>query len=88
MQVIEFMSIWHLIILVGLILTAILAIESRSIVYCVISLAIMSVLLGVLFILLDAPYVGVFQIAVYAGAITILMLATISLVSQEEREVK
>jgi NADH:ubiquinone oxidoreductase subunit 6 (subunit J) len=48
----------------------------------------MSVLLGVLFILLDAPYVGVFQIAVYAGAITILMLATISLISQEEREVK
>lgn len=48
----------------------------------------MSVLLGILFIFLDAPYVGVFQIAVYAGAITILMLATISLISQEEREVK
>jgi NADH-quinone oxidoreductase subunit J len=88
MQVIGFMGIIQLIILVGLIVTSILAIESRSIVYCVISLAIMSVLLGALFFLLDAPYVGVFQIAVYAGAITILMLATISLISQEEREVK
>jgi NADH-quinone oxidoreductase subunit J len=85
---IAFMNFWHLVILVGLVITAILAIESRSLVYCVISLAIMSVLLGVLFIFLDAPYVGVFQIAVYAGAVTILMLATISLISQEEREVK
>ncbi|MFX1520777.1 MAG: NADH-quinone oxidoreductase subunit J [Promethearchaeota archaeon] len=88
MQVIEFSAMYHLVILVFLIVTAILAIESRSLVYCVISLAIMSVLLGALFIFLNAPYVGVFQIAVYAGAITILMLATISLISQEEREVK
>ena len=41
---------------------------------------------------LDAPTTwtsfSMIQIAVYAGAITILMLATISLISQEEREVK
>jgi len=84
MQIIEFSAMYHLSILVILVVFAILAIEARSLVYCAISLAIMSVALGALFILLGAPYVGVFQIAVYAGAITIILLATISLVAPQE----
>ena len=63
---------------------ALLALESTEIVYGAIALA--GSLLGVaaLFFLLNAPYVGVFQITVYVGAVAVLILFTVMLVSQEK----
>jgi len=64
--------------------SAIVALESKEIIYGAIGLA--GSLLGVamLFFLLDAPYVAVFQIAVYIGAVAVLILFTVMLVRQEK----
>lgn len=63
---------------------AILALESTEIVYGAIALS--GSLLGVaaFFFLLNAPYVGVFQITVYVGAVAVLILFTVMLVRQEK----
>jgi NADH:ubiquinone oxidoreductase subunit 6 (subunit J) len=65
------------------VVSAIVALEAKEIIYGAIGLA--GSLLGVamLFFLLDAPYVAVFQIAVYIGAVAVLILFTVMLVRQE-----
>ena len=85
MSIIEISAIYNLIALILLVILAILAIESRSLVYCVISFALMSLDLGILFILLGAPFVGLLTIAIYAGAVTVLILAIIGIVPPQER---
>ncbi|MBI3858625.1 MAG: NADH-quinone oxidoreductase subunit J [Thaumarchaeota archaeon] len=63
---------------------AIVALEAEEIVYGAIGLA--GSLFGVasLFFLLDAPYVAVFQVTVYVGAVAVLILFTVMLVRQEK----
>lgn len=74
-------------ILIGVVAFALLAIEVRNLTHSIILLAIMSVLLGMAFWLLFAPYPAVFQLSVYAGAVTVLLLAALSLTSRKEEEV-
>jgi NADH:ubiquinone oxidoreductase subunit 6 (subunit J) len=62
---------------------AVLALEAREIVYGAVALAASLFGVASLFFLLDAPYVAVFQIAVYVGAIAVLILFTVMLVRQE-----
>ncbi|MEE9585482.1 MAG: NADH-quinone oxidoreductase subunit J [Nitrososphaerales archaeon] len=64
--------------------TAILALESKEIVYGAISLAIMLMSIAGFFILLDAPFVAMFQIIVYVGAVAVLILFTVMLVRREK----
>jgi NADH:ubiquinone oxidoreductase subunit 6 (subunit J) len=63
---------------------AIVALEADEIVYGAMGLA--GSLLGVatLFFLLNAPYVAVFQVTVYVGAVAVLILFTVMLVRQEK----
>jgi len=63
---------------------AIVALEADEIVYGAIGLAGSLFGVAALFFLLDAPYVAVFQIAVYIGAIAVLILFTVMLVRQEK----
>ncbi len=65
------------------IVSAIAALEMRSLVYG--GLALMGTLGGIagFFILLDSPFVALFQIAVYVGSIAVLILFTIMLVKRE-----
>lgn len=62
---------------------AIFALEAKELVYGAVGLA--GSLFGVasLFFLLNAPYVAVFQIAVYIGAVAVLILFTVMLVRQD-----
>ena len=64
--------------------SAVVALEAKEIIYGAMGLA--GSLLGVatLFFLLNAPYVAVFQIAVYVGAVAVLILSTVMLVRQEK----
>ncbi len=63
--------------------TAIAALEMRSLIYG--SIALMGSLGGVagFFLLLDSPFVAMFQIAVYVGSIAVLILFTVMLVKRE-----
>ncbi|MFP6585797.1 MAG: NADH-quinone oxidoreductase subunit J [Candidatus Nitrosopelagicus sp.] len=65
------------------IVSAIAALEMRSLVYA--GLALMGTLGGIagFFLLLDSPFVALFQIAVYVGSIAVLILFTIMLVKRE-----
>ena len=64
--------------------SAIVALEADEIIYGAIGLAGSLFGVAMLFFLLDAPYVAVFQIAVYIGAIAVLILFTVMLVRQEK----
>lgn len=63
--------------------SAIAALEVRSLIYG--SIALMVSLAGVagFFLLLDAPFVAMFQISVYVGSIAVLILFTVMLVRRE-----
>ncbi|MDG7007587.1 MAG: NADH-quinone oxidoreductase subunit J [Nitrososphaerota archaeon] len=64
--------------------SAIVALEAEEIIYGAIGLAGSLFGVATLFFLLDAPYVAVFQIAVYIGAVAVLILFTVMLVRQEK----
>ncbi len=63
--------------------SAIAALELRSLIYG--AIALMGTLGGIagLFLLLDSPFVAMFQIAVYVGSIAVLILFTVMLVRRE-----
>ena len=61
---------------------AILALEAREIVYGAVALAVNFFGVAAFFFLLDAPFVAVFQIVVYIGAVAVLILFTVMLVRQ------
>jgi NADH:ubiquinone oxidoreductase subunit 6 (subunit J) len=64
--------------------TAIFALESKEIVYGAVSLAIMLLSMAGFFILLDAPFVAMFQVIVYVGAVAVLIIFTVMLVREEK----
>jgi NADH:ubiquinone oxidoreductase subunit 6 (subunit J) len=64
--------------------SAIVALEAEEIIYGAIGLAGSLFGVATLFFLLNAPYVAVFQIAVYIGAVAVLILFTVMLVHQEK----
>jgi NADH:ubiquinone oxidoreductase subunit 6 (subunit J) len=63
--------------------SAIVALEIRSLIYG--SIALMITLSGIagFFLLLDAPFVAMFQLSVYVGSIAVLILFTVMLVRRD-----
>jgi NADH:ubiquinone oxidoreductase subunit 6 (subunit J) len=60
--------------------SAIVSLESREILYGGIALAISLLGIAGFFIILDAPFVAMFQISVYVGAVAVLIIFTVMLV--------
>src|SRR5919205_1501811 len=60
--------------------SAIVALESRELIYGAIALAISMLGIAGFFILLDSPFVAMFQITVYVGAVAVLVIFTVMLV--------
>jgi NADH:ubiquinone oxidoreductase subunit 6 (subunit J) len=60
--------------------SAIISLESRELIYGAIALAISMMGIAGFFILLDSPFVAMFQIAVYVGAVAVLVIFTVMLV--------
>lgn len=77
-------------LLILLLIFAVLAILLRDLLKSAISLAVASLLLGIVFFRMNAPYAGVFEISVVAGLITVLFVLTIALTKagDEVREAK
>jgi len=76
----------HLVLLATVVVMAILTVEAEELLYSALGLLGMSVALGVLYWLLFAPYVAVFQLAVYAGAVVVLFVSVIMLTRRERNE--
>lgn len=68
------------------VVAAILSLEARDLVYGAVSLGVSFLGVAGLFILLDASYVAAFQIAVYIGAVVVLILFTVMLVGPVKGE--
>jgi NADH-quinone oxidoreductase subunit J len=66
-------------LLIGMVLFAVLAILLKDVLRSAIALAVASLLLGIVFFRMGAPYAGVFEISVVAGLITVLFILTIAL---------
>ena len=60
--------------------SAIVALETRELVYGAIGLAICMMGIAGFFLLLDSPFVAMFQITVYVGAVAVLVIFTVMLV--------
>jgi NADH:ubiquinone oxidoreductase subunit 6 (subunit J) len=60
--------------------SAIVALESRELIYGAIALAISMLGIAGFFLLLDSPFVAMFQITVYVGAVAVLVIFTVMLV--------
>lgn len=71
-------------LLIGLVLFSVLAIVLRDLLKAAISLGVASLLLGIVFFRMGAPYAGVFEISVVAGLITVLFIMTIALTNKAE----
>lgn len=59
---------------------AIIALEVKELIYGAIALAISMLGIAGFFLLLDAPFVAMFQIAVYVGAVAVLIIFAVMLV--------
>ncbi len=59
---------------------AIISLETRELIYGAIGLAVSMLGIAGFFLLLDAPFVAMFQIAVYVGAVAVLIIFTVMLV--------
>jgi NADH:ubiquinone oxidoreductase subunit 6 (chain J) len=64
--------------------TSILALESKELIYGAIALAISLLGIAGFFLLLDSPFVAMFQITVYVGAVAVLVIFTVMLVRTQD----
>ena len=71
-------------LLIGLVIFSVLAILLKDLLKSAISLALASLVLGIIFFRMGAPYAGVFEISVVAGLITVLFILTIALTKSGE----
>ena len=60
--------------------SAIISLESHELIYGAIALAVSMLGIAGFFILLDSPFVAMFQITVYVGAVAVLVIFTVMLV--------
>jgi NADH-quinone oxidoreductase subunit J len=63
---------------------AIFTIELKNLIYAVLSFSAMCITIGAIYWLLNAPYVALFQVLIYAGAIVTLFLAALTLTRLKE----
>lgn len=63
---------------------ALLTVELKDLLYASICLCGTCIAIGASFWLLNAPYVSVFQLLVYAGGVIVLFIAAVMLTKREE----
>jgi NADH-quinone oxidoreductase subunit J len=73
----------QILLLIGLVVFAVLAVLLRDLLKAAISLAVASIFLAIIFFRMNATYAGVFEISVVAGLITVLFISTIALTKGE-----
>ena len=63
---------------------AVLTVEVKDLLHAVICLCGMGISIGILFGILNAPYVMVFQLLIYAGAAVVLFISVVMLTRRKE----
>lgn len=67
---------WEIVLIFLTLLTAIFAVESKNLVRCIIAFSAMSVFVAIIYYLMGASYASVFQLLIYAGAVSVLLAVT------------
>ncbi|MEM0328935.1 MAG: NADH-quinone oxidoreductase subunit J [Nitrososphaerota archaeon] len=70
-------AVLHIAMIALTLVFAIMAAELKDMMKAVLAFMCANITMAAIFYLLGAPYLSVFQLLVYAGAVTILLLATI-----------
>ena len=78
-------EILQLVVLILMLVFFVLAIEYRRLVFAIISFAVANGFLSLLFFVLGAPYVAVFNFSVFSGAVAILFLAVLNMEPPDEQ---
>jgi NADH-quinone oxidoreductase subunit J len=68
-----------LVLLTIVIVSALLSVSSKNIVYAVVFLLCTNISLGIVYYMMGAPTVALFQFAIFAGAIVVFFVITIML---------
>ena len=66
------------------IIFAVICIEIKDLLKVILTFMILNILISIVFYLIGAPYVAVFQLSVYAVGITVLLLAFMHTARREE----
>lgn len=74
----------QLILMILILALALLTIESKNLIYSVLCFCGMCISIGALYWLMDAPYVAVMQLLIYAGAVVAIFLAALTLTRMKE----
>lgn len=77
-------EIIQIILMAATVVLALLAIEAKTMLHAVIFFCGMCISIGGIFWLLYAPYVAVFQVLIYAGAVVAIFLAAVMLTTRKE----
>jgi NADH-quinone oxidoreductase subunit J len=72
-------------LIVAVVVLAALTVELRNLMHAVICLGGMCIMMGILFGILNAPYVMVFQLLIYAGAVMVFFLSVIMLTERGKK---
>ena len=78
--------ILQILLMISTILLALLTVELKNLLKASLSLCGTCIAMGALFWLLNAPYVAVFQLLIYAGAVVVLFLAVVMLTTKDEEQ--
>jgi len=69
--------LWDLALIFLALLAAILAVEAKDLVRSIIAFLIMCVFVAVIYYAMGAFYASVFQLLIYAGAVSVLLIVTV-----------
>ena len=72
-----------IVLIIAAIVSAVLAVRFKEMLFSAISLAVLSVMIAIMFFKLDSPYAGVFELSICAGLITALFVSVISLTKRK-----
>ncbi|MFQ6081021.1 MAG: NADH-quinone oxidoreductase subunit J [Candidatus Bathyarchaeia archaeon] len=81
-----FIDILQIFLIAVAIALAILTIELRDLLHAALCLCGMGIVIGMLFSILNASYVAVFQLLIYAGAVVVLFISVIMLTTRRPEE--
>ncbi len=68
---------WDLALIFLAVLAAILAVEAKDLIRSIIAFLIMCVFVAIIYYAMGAVYASVFQLLIYAGAVSVLLAVTV-----------
>ena len=68
---------WDLALIFLAVLAAILAVEAKDLIRSIIAFLIMCIFVAIIYYAMGAIYASVFQLLIYAGAVSVLLIVTV-----------